>query len=309
MRTAVASKPAPKQADELLLSGLPETAFDGAYGRCVTDFCGAGIAKIEAMLCVNGRLSQDLKLFMSHGRERISDARIIETLAELLNSRSHPVRCLEVGAGTSYGSNHDDYGAPWLSRRLAEYFGAEVAVTVSDIVGLENASLFYSSRFGYRSSTLTFKDINNTVFSRREEHGCYRPVTMDDLKRLGRRCDDRLREKMEDLTRELTLTGGSAEGVVIRPSLDPLVEAAFGLRTVHNVDYLKLPGPLAGEKFDFIFGRHLVPVGSQLDAFNAVRNSIIEAGLSDLLNPGGRALLWFDRGAAGDVDTVLAVEK
>jgi hypothetical protein len=194
------------------------------------------------------------------------DDTILAKVAHLL-AHHEQISILEVGAGTTYGQRDLNFGVPGLSRIIKRTFPEAVRIVACDREGgcdifftLPNGTLFHDQ---YRDDrpprTLDHSSWKNSSTLEPLSQSQIKGAVNEDLE-----FRKRLLEYSEILGHDL---GGVECQIFLRPRIDSEVEAMLhGIRALDRMDYRALPSDLPrrgiDERFTFIFGRHLCPVGS-----------------------------------------------
>lgn len=201
---------------------------------------------------------------MAYGWERPADAEIQSIVASIL-SKHDRASILEIGAGSTWGTEQRNYGVPGLARIIKHALPTQARVAVCDRA--QGCEMFFVDRDGalvrvHYSDDTPPKGLS-TSLSR--PNGTIIPLAPLFIEASAQRDPDfadwlRWHERAHNVT----FSNGGAP-LFLRPKLDPEIEAKlFGVRVVPgSIDYLNLMECLvrAGERerYDLIFGRHLLP--------------------------------------------------
>jgi len=220
----------------------------------------------EALVCrlFGARGLHESSRLMEYGWERASDTEINNVVATLVGRRER-ISILEVGAGTTWGTEQRNFGVPGLARCIKHALPRQALVSVCD------RAQGYDAFFHSRDGSLVHTDYSEDrlpkflTASPLRSDGSVVPTSPPFLRMSASqepRLDDWLR--WHERTFRVDLLGGGSP-IFFRPKLDPEFEARlFGVRVVPaSIDYLNLLECLtrAGEheRYDLIFGRHLLP--------------------------------------------------
>ena len=276
------------------------TAAFSAYGLATGTFFERGVSKIAALCAPHRAFDCESQYYrLRSGLERLQDEFISTEIGKRMGQQERPLDVLEVGAGRSYGQKSEDYGAPWLARRLAAHFGSRIRITASDIIGTDQAVCILSIREQLQVNDLTLDSSSKLSFSQLGTNGVF---CVQEITRLPResaskgRFQDQLRE-IDALVPDPISPNAGARWAILRPALDPVVEGLFGVEVIQKINYLN-PASLGRRKFDFVFARHLMP--SELPQAEA-----IQTALSSVLRPGGGGVICIDGGVHINRDKVL----
>ena len=201
---------------------------------------------------------------MRYGWERPNDEAICDIIIYLLQ-RSDRLSLIELGSGTTWGSDDREFGVAGLSRILKHALPNRLHITVTDRqVGYD---LFIRDSHG-RLMRSEFKDDRpprGIPLSPLDARQIFIPTRGEDIVR-SRKVDPEFSAALEHLSNTYDFElEDPRNAVFIRPRIDPEIEALmYGIRALSGVNYLSLIEDLQRHeqflRFDFIFARHLCPV-------------------------------------------------
>ena len=220
----------------------------------------------ESLICsmFGARGIHESSPIMAHGWQRPTDLEIEIIVASLL-SKAARVSILEIGAGSTWGTEQRNYGVPGLARIIKHALPTQTRVAVCDRA--QGYDMFFHARDGalvrvHFSDDTTPKLLSASQF---RLDGTLIPASKPFIQ-ASIVVDPEFAAWLR--WHEDKFGVSLAEGktpLFIRPKLDPEIEARlFGVRVISgSIDYLNLLETLtrAGERerYDLIFGRHLLP--------------------------------------------------
>jgi len=220
----------------------------------------------EALLCkmFGAQRVDERTPIMAHGWERPCDAEI-QTIVASLTSRKERVSMLEIGAGCSWGTDEANFGVPGLARIIKFALPFQTRVAVCDRG--QGYDMFFHAEDGslVRAHYSDSFPPKNLSVSQTHQDGSFIPLSTPFIQ-LSVATDPQFAEWIarHEAAYKVNLCSG-AHPLFMRPKLDPEIEGRlFGVRVVPtSVDYLNLFECLTRggerERYDLIFGRHLLP--------------------------------------------------
>ena len=220
----------------------------------------------ESLLCsmFGARGIHESSSLMAHGWERPADQEV-ESIVALLLTRQDRISILEIGAGSTWGTEQRNFGVPGLARIIKQALPTQTRVAVCDRA--QGYDMFFHAQDGslIRTHYSDDKPPKRLSPSPIGSDGTFIALAVPFIQ-ASVLVDPPFAAwlRWHEQTHHVDLFDGSSP-LFIRPKLDPEIEARFfGVRALSgSVDYLNLVETLsrAGERerYDLIFGRHLLP--------------------------------------------------
>jgi hypothetical protein len=220
------------------LSGPSRHALDPVARKFVEELCE--YFRVKRLIDPKARAIESPLL---HGLHRPFDDVIANKVRDIVESKGK-ARILELAAGSSIGIN-EDFGCPWLSRRLKSAWDDRIHVTVTDVGSHEF--------LGFRAPgevIVVIPTFGNSLDPRIPNCSAYKLGQLDEF-------------GISDSLLRIVSGKANFREVFRLGFLDPWFERRFfGLdRVLTGVDGSRLneSGHFENEKFDLIFMRHGAP--------------------------------------------------